>query len=66
MIAAEAVRRKGETIVLPFFFAIPASVPGTDERDENDSVRWQLKASAEVPGVDYEVVFDVPVFTEPS
>ncbi|MGZ5475109.1 MAG: hypothetical protein ACXW29_01350, partial [Thermoanaerobaculia bacterium] len=66
VIAAAAVRHIGETIVLPFSFAIPASVPGTDERDENDTVRWQLKASAEVPGVDYEVVFAVPVFTEPS
>jgi hypothetical protein len=47
---------------IPVAFRIPAdAVPG-DDRNPNDRVVWRLRASASVPGVDYESLFEVPVF----
>lgn len=49
-------RRSG----IPVLFQIPGDVSPTDS-DRN--ISWQLKASADIPGVDFETAFEVPVFT---
>jgi hypothetical protein len=51
---------------IPATFHIPADAPPCDDRNRNDRVIWRLRASASVPGVDYESVFEVPVFRTAS
>jgi hypothetical protein len=41
------------------------TVPEEGEPDSpytNPTIEWKLKAVAEVPGVDYEAIFSLPVF----
>ena len=52
--------RAGTTI--PVSFHIPLDAQSTDNRTPRDQVVWQLEAIAEVPGVDYHDVFQIPVF----
>jgi hypothetical protein len=48
-------------------FAIPADAPASDPGASNDEVVWRLALHADLPGVDYDGVFEVPVFrTEAS
>lgn len=52
---------------IPVVFDIPASLRPTDESCEDHQWLWKLDAKAAIPGVDYSVRFDVPVFaTEPT
>jgi hypothetical protein len=52
---------------IPVAFRLPSDVQACDSSDPNNRVLWRLKLSAEVPGVDYDSVFEVPVFrTEAS
>ncbi len=43
-------------------FRLPADAVATDSSNPRNCVVWRLRLSAEVPGVDYESVFEVPVF----
>jgi hypothetical protein len=47
---------------IPVLFAIPFDVDPTEKRSDSDEVVWRLQLAAEVPGVDYAVQFDVPIF----
>jgi hypothetical protein len=47
---------------VPIAFQIPSDVRPSDASDIRDTVAWQLRVSAEMPGVDYESTFEVPVF----
>jgi hypothetical protein len=47
---------------IPIAFRLPADARPCDSSNLNDRVLWRLKISANVPGVDFESVFDVPVF----
>jgi hypothetical protein len=47
---------------IPVAFRLPADARACDASDHNDRILWRLKLSATVPGVDYESVFEVPVF----
>jgi hypothetical protein len=47
---------------IPVAFRIPADATPFDARNPNDRIVWRLRASASVPGVDYESLFEVPVF----
>ncbi len=47
---------------IPVAFRIPPDAAPCDDRNPDDRVVWRLRASASVPGVDYESVFEVPVF----
>lgn len=51
---------------LPFSFRIPADAPETDPTTSNNTVNWRLEVTAEVPGVDYSAVFELPVFRPPG
>jgi hypothetical protein len=48
--------------VVPVEFHLPADALQTDHDALSDQVFWQLKASADVPGVNYNDEFEVPVF----
>jgi hypothetical protein len=47
---------------IPIAFAIPADARPCDDRNADDRVLWRLRVDADVPGVDYSSVFEVPVF----
>jgi hypothetical protein len=53
-------RERGRTEV-PVRFHIPDDAPPSDDSDPRDKTLWRLEASAEVPGVDLGVEFEVPV-----
>ncbi|MGE9295193.1 MAG: phage holin family protein [Puniceicoccales bacterium] len=46
---------------LPIFFAIPYSCEPTADLGRTD-YKWELRVKAEMPGVDYEARFSVPVY----
>jgi len=47
---------------IPVQFHIPVGLRQTDATDPRDSIRWELEANCDVPGVDYHDVFELPVF----
>ncbi len=47
---------------IPVAFRISGDAPSTDDSISANRVVWRLQVSAEVPGVNYESSFDVPVF----
>lgn len=47
---------------VPFRFRIPRTCSPTDERHADDRVIWRLEAQADVPGIDFESHFELPVF----
>jgi hypothetical protein len=47
---------------IPVSFHIPLDVQQTDSANPNNSILWQLEAIADVPGVDYDDTFELPVF----
>ncbi|HEX6096087.1 MAG TPA: hypothetical protein VF432_07180 [Thermoanaerobaculia bacterium] len=52
---------------VPFRFDIPFECTPCDLDEPEDLVIWRLTVSAEVPGIDYEAAFELPVFrTEDS
>jgi hypothetical protein len=48
--------------IIPVSFHIPADAAETDIRNMDNAIQWKLQVRADVPGVDYEAEFDVPVF----
>jgi len=52
---------------IPVLFKIPFDLRETNEENLRDAIIWRLKISADVPGVDYKAIFEIPVFkTEES
>jgi hypothetical protein len=47
---------------VPITFRIPSDLRPSDSSNTRDTVVWQLRVSAEMPGVDYDSTFEVPVF----
>jgi hypothetical protein len=47
---------------VPVDFRIPWDSQSSEVRTPRDAIVWQLEALADVPGVDYHDVFEVPVF----
>lgn len=47
---------------VPVRFIIPFEVPPTGGENSDKRVLWRLSAEAELPGVDYNTCFEVPVF----
>lgn len=47
---------------IPVLFHIMAGQPATDLETVNNQVVWRLAATGEVPGIDFETTFEVPVF----
>jgi hypothetical protein len=57
---------RGMATFVPIAFRIPADVPASDPMASNNQVLWRLTLAAVVPGVDYQSVFEVPVFRTPA
>lgn len=47
---------------IPVDFHIPRDVQPTDNTNLSDQIIWRLEAMADVPGLNYHDVFEVPVF----
>jgi hypothetical protein len=47
---------------IPVEFHIPRDVQPTDNTNLSDQIIWRLEGMADVPGLDYHDVFEVPVF----
>ena len=47
---------------IPVEFHIPRDVQPTDNTNLSNQIIWRLEAMADVPGLDYHDVFEVPVF----
>jgi hypothetical protein len=47
---------------IPVNFRIPWDAKATDSTDSRNTIIWKLEASADVPGVNYDDSFEVPVF----
>ncbi len=58
----ELLEDQAEQSAIPVEFQIPSDCEPSDERNPNDRTLWRLTASAKVPGIDYSVAFEVPVF----
>ena len=48
--------------VIPVEFDLPHGHPCSDDSNPRNKILWRLEAHAAVPGVDYSVEFEVPVF----
>jgi hypothetical protein len=53
---------QGMRTTIPIAFQLPGDGEPCDTRNANDRVLWRLQVEADVPGVDYEASFEVPVF----
>jgi len=62
-VGAGAAMPNPNGVRVPFRFALPADAEVADERNPRDRVIWRLEVSADVPGIDYRGVFELPVFT---
>lgn len=58
--------REGASTLIHFTFRLPADAPPSAPLPAVDQVLWRLEAHAEVPGVDYHAIFEVPVFAPPA
>jgi hypothetical protein len=47
---------------IPVSFHLPADARSTDGTSPRNSIFWKLEADADVPGVDYKDLFELPVF----
>jgi hypothetical protein len=45
-----------------FSFVVPVDCEQTDELDSGDGTFWTLQVQADIPGVDYDATFELPVF----
>lgn len=61
-VASGSLERGPLDTIVPVEFHLPADAFQTDHDNSGDQVFWQLKATADVPGVDYADEFEVPVF----
>lgn len=61
-VAEQLLDDSQDVTAIPIYFAIPYECAESDETREHWTSRWELKVTGELPGVDYFVEFDVPVF----
>lgn len=55
--------RNGEDgLDVPVSFELPDDLPESTPRQKDERIVWQLRLWIRVPGVDYDVSFEVPVF----
>jgi hypothetical protein len=57
-----SVYSAGGAVTVPFAFTIPADATPSDTSGDGTGILWRLSAAANIPGVDFEADFDMPVF----
>jgi len=58
----EAIGIGPQGLSVPLRFAIPADALPSSDEDTYSRIVWRLHASADMPGVDFSVQFELPVF----
>jgi hypothetical protein len=61
-VPAESIMHGLSDAEIPVYFAIPADAYEANNDNPNDKVYWQLHAQADVPGVDFNDNYELPVF----
>jgi hypothetical protein len=61
-IPAQSVMHGLQDAEIPVDFTIPPDIYETNDDNPNDRVYWQLRAKADVPGVDFDDNYELPVF----
>ena len=61
-VAVGAFSRGPRGLAIPVRIAIPHGLPGSDSSDPDNEIHWHLAVSGEMPGVDFQADFQVPVF----
>lgn len=51
----------GRTLDVPLAFQVPGAPPSTAAKSEN-RILWSVEATADVSGIDYAAVVEIPVF----
>jgi hypothetical protein len=62
----ELLSRDRSQTVVPILFAVPYQSTPSGRLSDDVYVRWWLKVTAKLPGSDYNVRFEVPVFKTPE
>lgn len=62
MIKHEIYEKDLTKSVIPVLFKIPFELKETNDGNPNNKIIWRLKISADLPGIDYKSVFEIPVF----
>lgn len=62
IVSASALMPSAEGTFIPVRFEVPADALPTDNSMPRDQVLWMLQANADVPGVDYQDFFEIPLF----
>ena len=61
-VGAEELMPGPEGATIPVSFQVPLDARPTDTTSPRDTILWKLETDADVPGVDYKDVFELPVF----
>jgi len=59
---AEPMRTDPMLQALPVLFAVPYELPSATPDAADGKVTWRLEVTADIPGIDYLVQFEIPVF----
>ena len=62
-IETHQIHRTEKGIAIPLEFDVPADAVPSSERASSDMIVWRLTVDADLPGVDYNGSFEVPVFS---
>jgi hypothetical protein len=62
VVSASAAMRSPVATRVPFQFVTPPDAPTTDTRNNRDRTYWRLSVTAEVPGIDLDTSFELPLF----
>jgi hypothetical protein len=66
VVSPSAAMRSPVGTRVPFSFVTPPDAPTTDSQNMRDRVFWRLSIQAEVPGVDLDTSFHLPLFAVPG
>ncbi len=54
--------RKNMVLEVPIEFDLPEDPPPSTPEKKQDRILWELRVAADLPSVDYEATFEIPVF----
>jgi hypothetical protein len=61
-IGRHEIQRSERGVAIPIEIELPEDAAASSERPSSDMIVWRLTVDADLPGIDYNGSFDVPVF----
>lgn len=52
----------GSKLEVPFSFEVPSDAPASTPLKSETRMLWEVQITADVPGIDYQAAFEIPVF----